>query len=124
MRILRILRISGLIILIIVVGGCLSKESQTERISSEAGITITAVNLGNNAFEIKVDTHSGSLDYDMAKISYIRYSNGDIIKPESWKGGIGGHHFEGILTFPKFDDSDFELVIQDVGGVEERILKW
>ncbi len=119
------MRISGLIILItIIVGGCLSKDSQTERINSEAGITITAVNLGNNAFEIKVDTHSGSLDYDMAKISYIRYSNGDIIKPESWNGGIGGHHFEGILTFPKFNDNDFELVIQDVGGVEERILKW
>jgi hypothetical protein len=61
----------------------------------------------------------------MAKISYIRDSKGNIIKPESWDGGIGEHHFEGILKFPKFDDSvGFELVIQDVAGVKERVLKW
>ncbi len=67
---------------------------------SEAGVTVTAVYLGNNAFDIKLDTHSGSLDYEMAKISYI-------------------------LKFPKFDDSgSFELVIQDVAGVKERVFKW
>ncbi len=93
--------------------------------NSEAGVTITAVYLGNNAFDIKMDTHSGSLDYEMAKISYIRDSRGNIIKPESWDGGIGGHHLEGTLKFPKFDDSaGFELVIQDVAGVKERVLKW
>ncbi len=93
--------------------------------NSEAGVTITAVYLGNNAFDIKMDTHSGSLDYEMEKISYIRDSRGNIIKPESWEGGIGGHHFEGTLKFPKFDDSaGFELIIQDVAEVKERVLKW
>lgn len=83
------------------------------------------MDLGNNTFDIKFDTHSGSLDYEMAKISYIRDSKGNIIKPESWNGGIGGHHFEGTLKFQKFDDSTgFELVIQDVAGVKERVLKW
>lgn len=146
------MRISGIIVLLILitvaVGGCLSgKEPQTEnpnvvvptstvdktsttdpsetRENSEAGVTITAVYLGNNDFDIKLDTHSGSLDYEMAKISYIRDSKGSIIKPESWDGGIGGHHFEGTLKFPEFDDSaGFELVIQDVAGVKERVLKW
>lgn len=148
------MRISGIIIIILitividVVGGCLSdKEDQTEipvptsvstptdkistedssktRINSEAGVTITVVNIGNNTFDIKLDTHSGSLDYEMANISYIRDSKGNIIKPESWDGGIGGHHFEGILKFQKFDDNtDFELVIQDVAGIKERVLKW
>ena len=146
------MRISGIIIALSIliaaaVSGCLSgKEPQTEkpvtvvptssdktsatdssetRENSEAGVTITAVYLGNNAFDIKLDTHSGSLDYEMAKISYIRDSKGNIIKPESWDGGIGGHHFEGTMKFPKFDDSaSFELVIQDVAGVKERILKW
>jgi hypothetical protein len=61
----------------------------------------------------------------MAKLSYIRDSKGNMIKPESWDGGIGGHHFGGILKFPKFDDSaGFELVIQDIAGVKERVLKW
>ncbi len=144
------MRISGIIIallILITVSGCLSgKEPQTKkpatvvstpsdttsatdssetRENSEAGVTITAVYLGDNAFDVKLDTHSGSLDYEMAKISYIRDSKGNIIKPESWDGGIGGHHFEGSLKFPKFNDSaGFELVIQKVAGVEERVLKW
>src|SRR3990170_7900518 len=146
------MRISGIIIALLILitaaaSGCLSgEEPQTEkpatvvptsldktsttdssekRENSEAGVTITAVYLGNNAFDIKLDTHSGSLDYEMAKISYIRDGKSNIIKPESWDGGIGGHHFEGTMKFPKFDDSaSFELVIQDVAGVKERILKW
>ncbi|HMB44506.1 MAG TPA: hypothetical protein VKL21_01660 [Candidatus Methanoperedens sp.] len=146
------MKLSGIIIALLIliaaaVSGCLSgKEPQTEnpnskvptstdiistadssekRVNSEAGVTITAVNLGNNAFDIKLDTHSGSLDYEMAGISYIRDSKGNMIKPESWDGGFGGHHFEGTLKFPEFDDSaGFELVIQDVAGVKERVLKW
>ena len=146
------MRISGIIIALLIlitaaVSGCLSgNELQTEnpatavptssdktsatdssetRENSEAGVTITAVYLGNNGFDIKLDTHSGSLDYEMAKISYIRDSKGNIIKPESWDGGIGGHHFEGTMKFPEFDDrAGFELVIQDVAGVKERVFKW
>ena len=133
------MRISGIIIALLIlimaaVSGCLSsKEPQTEnpadtsqkRVNSEAVVTITAVNLGNYTFDIKLDTHSGSLNYEMARISYIRDSKGNMIKPESWNGGIGGHHFEGTLKFPKFDDSaGFELVFQDVSGVKERVLKW
>ncbi len=146
------MRISGIIIALLIlitaaVSGCLSgKESQTEkpdtavptssdktsaadssetRENSEAGVTITAVYLGNNAFDVKLDTHSGSLDYEMAKISYVRDSKGNIIKPDSWDGGIGGHHLEGTLKFPQFNDrAGFELVIQDVAGIKERVLKW
>ncbi|MBU4220398.1 MAG: hypothetical protein KKA10_02050 [Euryarchaeota archaeon] len=93
------MKIIGIIIVLLIlitaaVSGCLSgKEPQTEkpatvvtassdktsatdssetRENSEAGVTITAVYLGNNGFDIKLDTHSGSLDYEMAKISYIR----------------------------------------------------
>jgi hypothetical protein len=134
--------IALLVLIAVAIGGCLTgSEPKTEKPAavektatvgsseakenSEAGVTITAVYLGNNAFDIKLDTHSGSLDYEMAKISYIRDSKGNIIKPDSWDGGKGGHHFEGTLKFPKFDDSrGFELVIKDVAGVKERVLKW
>lgn len=141
------MRISGIIIVLFVLitiaaSGCLSDseppdekpapvdktataDPAQQRENSEAGVTITAVYLDSNAFDIKMDTHSGSLDYEMAKISYIRDSYGNIIKPEAWNGGIGGHHFSGTLKFPKFDDrSGFELVIQDVAGVKERVLEW
>lgn len=145
------MRISGVIIAFLILitaaaSGCLSsKESQTEqsdiavpassdtsaadsaqtRENSESGVTIIATYLGNNAFDVKLDTHSGSLDYEIAKISYIRDSKGNNIKPESWDGAIGGHHLEGNLKFPQFDDgTGFELVFQDVAGVKERVLKW
>lgn len=137
------MRISGIITILLIltmaaVSGCLSgKVSQTNnpastsldtsgmRVNSEAGVTITVVNIGNGSFDVKLDTHSGSLDYEMTTISYIRDSKGNIIKPDSWDGGIGGHHLEGILKFQKFDESaGFELIIQNVAGVKERILKW
>ena len=134
---LKVIIIALLILISTAISGCLSGSKQTpeqiappadlseQKENSEAGVTITAVYLGNNAFEIKMDTHSGSLDYEMAKISYIRDGKGNTIKPENWDGGIGGHHFSGTLTFPKFDDSrGFELVIQDVAEVKERVLKW
>lgn len=134
---LKVIIIALLILISTAISGCLSGSEQTpeqtappadlseQKENSEAGVTITAVYLGNNAFEIKMDTHSGSMDYEMAKISYIRDGKGNILKPEKWDGGIGGHHFSGTLTFPKFDDSrGFELVIQDVAEVKERVLKW
>ncbi len=139
------MRISGITIALFIlitaaVSGCLSEspaktpattekpvttDSPGQKENSEAGVTIKAAYLGNNAFDIKMDTHSGSLDYEMAKISYVRDGKGNIIQPLTWDGGIGGHHFSGALKFPKFDDSaGFELVIQDVAGVKERVLKW
>ncbi len=136
------MKTTGIIIALLIlvtasISGCISNsEPKTEtqvpaeglpetKENSEAGVTVAAVYLGNNAFDIKLDTHSGSLDYEMEKISYIRDSRGNIIKPESWDGGTGGHHFEGTLKFSKFDDSaGFELIIQDVAGVKERVLKW
>lgn len=131
--------ITLLVLIAVALSGCLSQpldepavpdetatvDSSEERENSEAGVTITAVYLGNSAFEIKMDTHSGSLDYEMDKVSYVRDAKGNIVKPEKWDGGIGGHHFSGTLTFPKFDDgAGFELVIQDVAEVKERVLKW
>lgn len=134
---LKVIIIALSILISTAISGCLSGSEQTpeqtappadlsgQKENSEAGVTITAVYLGDSAFEISLDTHSGSLDYEMDKISYIRDGKGNIIKPEAWDGGIGGHHFSGTLTFSKFDDSKgFELVIQDVAEVKERVIKW
>lgn len=94
--------------------------------SAEAGVRITAV-YDADASEIKLHLHtmSGSLDYDIKAISYIRDSNGNVIKPEAWEGGYGGQHLEGSLKFPEFDDSGgFELVIRNIADVKERVFKW
>ena len=69
--------IALLILITAAVSGCLSgkeplqenndaasktADSSEAKVNSDAGVTITAVNLGNNEFDVKLDTHSGSLD--------------------------------------------------------------
>lgn len=133
------LKVTGILIILITIAlsGCLSGKdtynhashpdlSEKPRKNSEAGVTITA-EYHSNTSEIKLHLHAFSvpLDYELGKISYIRDGNGNIIKPDAWDGGSGGQHLEGTLKFPKFDDSKgFELVIQDIAGVKERVFKW
>lgn len=94
------------------------------RKSSESGITVTATYLGGNAFNITLDTHSGTLDYQLDKLSYVRDADGNVYRPTPWDGATGGHHVEGTLQFPEFDDNRrFDLVINNV-GVKERVLSW
>jgi hypothetical protein len=130
------MKISGItealfVLISIAISGCLSGSNAPPanlsgpQEKAEAGVTVTAKYLGDYAFQIKMDTHSGSLDYEMANVSYIRDGKGNIIKPEVWDGGIGGHHLSGTLKFPKFNDSaGFELVIENVAGVKERVFNW
>ncbi len=120
----------------IIVSGCLStsenaseKETidySTPRINSEAGITISVTYLPDikdaTAFYIKVTAHKDYND-DFEKISYLRDSDGKIYKPLSYEG-TRGHHAEGILRFQRIESKSFELVIQDVAGVKERVYKW
>lgn len=95
------------------------------RQNTEGGVTVTAVYKGNSSFSILLDTHSGSLDYRLDKIAYVRDNKGNVYEPVSWDGGTGGHHISGNLSFPKFDDGPgFVLAVKDVAGVKERVLQW
>ncbi|MFQ6119595.1 MAG: hypothetical protein ACE5KE_06890 [Methanosarcinales archaeon] len=106
-----------------------------ENVGGRVTVTITYLNPTHNefkdiiAFEVKLNTHSVALDdYQMDKITYLRDSKGNIHKPLSWEEnpGSGGHHRSGILKFSKFDSSgeSFEIVIQDLAGIKERVFKW
>jgi hypothetical protein len=52
------------------------------------------------------------------------------LRARPWAAPKGGHHREGRLTFdgdaaPFFADATWiELVINGVGGVPERVLRW
>ncbi len=75
-------------------------------------------------FEITIDTHSGSLDFDPAQISKIEDDLGNTYQPLKWEGSpSGGHHRSGILFFPQLDDKAkrIKLTIQDV---YLRIFEW
>ncbi len=129
------MKLSVIIILFAIIavtaGGCISSDKPPAdllepRENSDAGIKITATYLPDitdaTAFEIKVTAHK---DYNDAfgNISYLRDSSGKIYQPVSYEGS-GGHHASGVLRFPKIESKRYELVIQDIASVKERVFKW
>lgn len=94
-----------------------------------------AESAGPIAFKVAMDTHSVDLDrIDLGKVAVLRNDQGREVKPEAWDAPAGGHHREGTLLFPSKDGSGspmvgvgvkaLELVIRDVAGVKERVLRW
>ncbi len=69
-------------------------------------------------------------------MALLRTSQGQEVRPIKWEAPKGGHHREGSLSFPVSgpdgqplilagpDTRSFELVLQGVGGVPERVLTW
>ncbi|MDP2639022.1 MAG: hypothetical protein Q8P06_02535 [Candidatus Azambacteria bacterium] len=67
-------------------------------------------------FDVKIDTHTGSLDFDLAKVSFLEDDKGNKYEPLEWQGPPpGGHHLEGILIFPVINKeaNKIKLNIQD-----------
>lgn len=120
------------VLITVAIGGCLSGDEKPPadllepRENSDAGVTISATYLPDitdaTAFEIKVTAHKDYND-DFKDSSYLRDSSGKTYPALSYEGE-GGHHASGTLRFPKIESKRFELVIQDVAGVKERVFKW
>lgn len=86
---------------------------------------------GSLVFDVAMNTHSVDLDqYDLGKLAVLRDDIGNEYHPVSWHSASGGHHRKGTLAFPLPDSLDrrkiayFELILHDIAGVEERVLKW
>ncbi len=82
-------------------------------------------------FDVSMNTHSVDLDeYDLGELAVLRDDTGNEYHPVSWDSAPGGHHRKGTLTFPIPDSLSqgkaryVEIVIRDVAGIEERVLKW
>ncbi len=108
-------------------------EPSNAPVQSSAGgsVTIEAKLLGHQkdslAFEISMDTHSVNLDtYDFKQLALLRDGKGSEFSPIEWSSAPGGHHRSGKLVFAHPDQSakTFELVIRNVAGVSERVLRW
>jgi len=92
---------------------------------SQDNITVSVSRVGEYSFKISLDTHSGSLDYDLKELSYIHLFNNSKILPLSWNGTIGGHHVVGYLDFPEFGNvGKFELIITGIGTIPIRTFTW
>ncbi len=75
-------------------------------------------------FEIRIDTHSGSLDFNPVKISSLEDDLGNKYQSLRWEGSpLGGHHRSGILFFPSLDSKakKIKLTIKDA---YLRIFEW
>jgi rhodanese-related sulfurtransferase len=78
-----------------------------ERDAEAGGLTATALPLNPSDetastldFSVVMDTHSGSLPLDVAKVASARGPSGEAIPATAWKGGRGGRHLTGTLSFP------------------------
>jgi len=78
-------------------------------------------------FEIRLNTHSVNLAYDIAQISSIEDSQGKVYKATAWKGSSpGGHHRRGTLEFPglKGNPQTIKLIIRGIADVPTRVFEW
>lgn len=94
-------------------------------------IKVTPIEFGGDVktwrFVIVFDTHSGSLDEDLAQIATLTDDKGNIYQPTAWEGqGPGGHHREGVLVFNAINPAPMyvELKIKDIGDIAERTFRW
>jgi len=74
-----------------------------------------------------LNTHQGSLDFELDKISVLVCEQGMEFEPVRWEGSApGGHHRRGTLTFPALNHevSQLTLTIKNVYGVQERTFEW
>lgn len=85
-------------------------------------------------FAVALDTHAGDLSaYDVLKNMVLRNDRGVRTPPVRWVATAdGSHHRSGGLVFPRMvggraidrDAGALELVVRDLGGVPERVLRW
>lgn len=82
-------------------------------------------------FTVAMNTHSVDLDsYDLGELAVLRDDEGAEYQPVSWDSPPGGHHRQGELSFSppaslsRGMTTYLEIVIRDVAGVGERVMKW
>ena len=78
-------------------------------------------------FVVVLDTHSQELADDLTQTAMLVTDDGRQMKPSAWTGaGPGGHHREGVLSFPAPDPAPggFELRLSRPGESTVRVLRW
>lgn len=106
-----------------------AKNNFTPKTDNQGEIlfTVTPLSFGFEEpikFEIKIDTHSGSLDFDLVEISFLEDDKGNKYQPLEWQGsGQGGHHRSDTLIFPRLENQPkkIKLTIQDTLS---RVFEW
>ena len=78
-------------------------------------------------FEVRMNTHSEELSYDMIAVSTLKDNKNREYQATNWIGSPpGGHHLSGVLEFPALDGSpeSITLVIRLIADGSDRTFKW
>jgi hypothetical protein len=107
-----------------------SKLRARELVNDLNGVTFTIKPVEYDgkklAFAIKIDTHSGSLSFDMVEVAKLEVS-GRVYEPILWEGSPpGGHHRFGMLVFPipTGENDEMKIIISNVNDIPERVFEW
>lgn len=108
-------------------GGILEFAAKTQEsggVSFEA--TPLLINFENPVqFKIEIDTHSGSLDFDLVKIAILQDGRGNEYRALDWQGSApGDHHMSGIITFPRVNPQPeiIKLIINNLQS--SMVFEW
>ena len=78
-------------------------------------------------FEVVMDTHSKTLNENLAETAELVVNTGRRYTPIAWQGDPpGGHHRKGILRFSVAAETpkSVELQINGLGGAGTRTFRW
>lgn len=107
-----------------------SRFETKEQTDGNVTVTVTPQELtsGKSAmFQIVFDTHSVTLDFDVAEAAKLRDEKGNTYGRPAWSGDPpGGHHRKGTLSFsaPIGQTTSISLVLENIAGVKERTFEW
>lgn len=110
-------------------GAWASYEHQSSSANSvHVDVVPTQLSPGEQAtFEIRMNTHSVPLNYDLVAVSLLKDDQGHEYRATAWKGSpAGGHHRSGVLEFPAIvkGAKSITLYIKNIADVPERTFAW
>jgi hypothetical protein len=110
-------------------GAWASYKHQTNNANS-VHIDVVPIQLSSGkqaTFEIRMNTHSVPLEYDVVAVSLLKDDQGREYRATAWKGSpVGGHHRSGVLEFPVIAKGakSITLYIKNIADVPERTFEW
>jgi len=117
------------IIIFSLAGGTWSYERKSNN-ASRVRIDVTPMQLSSGKsvkFEVRMNTHSVDLSYDMVAAAVLKDDHGRTYQPLRWDGSsAGGHHRSGVLEFSPLSDGAkaVTLYLKNISGVAERVFEW
>lgn len=112
-------------------------DTQTPILDEQGTVTveITPLNLTSSGetldFQVSLNTHSVDLSMDLAMLATLATDTGRSVQALNWDAPLGGHHVEGVLSFPAMQedgpilDSATSLILTIVEiDAPERTFVW